>query len=197
MSENIPESIPTSQDRQSSRPVKKARGPATAISMQSNAVEALFAKQPDIQIPSSAVARTSASLAPPPEMVANVQGSSAGAGSGEFHVYKASRRREYERIKLMEQEAKDEEDTEKWEAGKAERERRDAEKMGKNRKRREKAKARKDKPKDNVKQNSLAASGPNPMLANGTQEEAVVSNGHGHGQVDAEEANGIVIHDDD
>ena len=36
------------------------------------------------------------------EMMKNVQGSSAGAGSGEFHVYKASRRREYERLKLLE-----------------------------------------------------------------------------------------------
>lgn len=34
----------------------------------------------------------------------NVQGSSAGAGSGEFHVYKQSRRREYERLKLMDEE---------------------------------------------------------------------------------------------
>ena len=40
---------------------------------------------------------------PPREMMKNVQGSSAGAGSGEFHVYKASRRREYERLKLMEE----------------------------------------------------------------------------------------------
>ena len=39
------------------------------------------------------------------EMMKNVQGSSAGAGSGEFHVYKASRRREYERLKLMEDES--------------------------------------------------------------------------------------------
>jgi len=39
----------------------------------------------------------------PREMIKNVQGSSAGAGSGEFHVYKASRRREYERLKLMEE----------------------------------------------------------------------------------------------
>jgi hypothetical protein len=43
-------------------------------------------------------------IRPPREMVKNVQGSSAGAGSGEFHVYKASRRREYERLKLMEDE---------------------------------------------------------------------------------------------
>lgn len=41
-------------------------------------------------------------IRPPREMMKNVQGSSAGAGSGEFHVYKANRRREYERIKLME-----------------------------------------------------------------------------------------------
>ncbi|KAG6861086.1 hypothetical protein C0995_004023 [Termitomyces sp. Mi166 len=40
---------------------------------------------------------------PPREMMKNVQGSSAGAGSGEFHVYKASRRREYERLKLLEE----------------------------------------------------------------------------------------------
>ena len=42
-------------------------------------------------------------IRPPREMMKNVQGSSAGAGSGEFHVYKASRRREYERLKLMDE----------------------------------------------------------------------------------------------
>lgn len=41
-------------------------------------------------------------LRPPPEMVKNVQGSASAAGSGEFHVYKHSRRREYERLKMME-----------------------------------------------------------------------------------------------
>jgi hypothetical protein len=45
-------------------------------------------------------------IRPPREMMKNVQGSSAGAGSGEFHVYKANRRREYERLKLMEETAK-------------------------------------------------------------------------------------------
>lgn len=44
-------------------------------------------------------------IRPAREMMKNVQGSSAGAGSGEFHVYKASRRREYERLKLMEEQA--------------------------------------------------------------------------------------------
>jgi Protein of unknown function (DUF1168) len=38
-------------------------------------------------------------------MMKNVQGSSAGAGSGEFHVYKASRRREYERLKALNDDA--------------------------------------------------------------------------------------------
>lgn len=46
------------------------------------------------------------SIRPPREMVKNVQGSSAGAGSGEFHVYKAARRREYERLSIMEEQKK-------------------------------------------------------------------------------------------
>ena len=45
-------------------------------------------------------------IRPAREMMKNVQGSSAGAGSGEFHVYKASRRREYERLKVMEDQSK-------------------------------------------------------------------------------------------
>ena len=44
-------------------------------------------------------------IRPAREMMKNVQGSSAGAGSGEFHVYKASRRREYERLKLLDEAA--------------------------------------------------------------------------------------------
>jgi hypothetical protein len=45
------------------------------------------------------------SIRPPREMMKNVQGSSAGAGSGEFHVYKANRRREYESLKLMDEQS--------------------------------------------------------------------------------------------
>lgn len=47
-------------------------------------------------------------IRPAREMMKNVQGSSAGAGSGEFHVYKASRRREYERLKLLEEASQNE-----------------------------------------------------------------------------------------
>ena len=52
----------------------------------------------EVQLPTGYVDRE---LKPPPEMVKNVQASAAAAGSGEFHVYKHSRRREAERLKQM------------------------------------------------------------------------------------------------
>src|SRR5215471_646550 len=104
MTEPIPESVPTSQDPRSKRPLK--RRALTPVSEQATQIDSLF-KDPtkEIQIHPIPKPRTSASLPPPPEIVANVQGSSAGAGSGEFHVYKASRRREYERLRLMDETA--------------------------------------------------------------------------------------------
>lgn len=47
--------------------------------------------------------------APPPEFVRNVMGSSAGAGSGEFHVYRHIRRKEYARQKMIQEKSKKEE----------------------------------------------------------------------------------------
>lgn len=38
-----------------------------------------------------------------PEFVRNVMGSSAGAGSGEFHVYRHLRRKEYARQKFIQE----------------------------------------------------------------------------------------------
>ncbi|KAJ3152333.1 hypothetical protein HDU86_005862 [Geranomyces michiganensis] len=54
--------------------------------------------------------RKEKSLKGPRDFVRNVQGSSAGAGSGEFHVYRALRRKEYARQKLLDENAKEEEE---------------------------------------------------------------------------------------
>jgi len=45
----------------------------------------------------------------PPDFVRNIMGSSAGAGSGEFHVYRHLRRKEYARQKNIQEQAKKEE----------------------------------------------------------------------------------------
>ncbi|KAG8681632.1 hypothetical protein FRC09_017348 [Ceratobasidium sp. 395] len=76
------------------------------------------------------------------EMMKNVQGSSAGAGSGEFHVYKQSRRREYERIKIMEDASKKEQEIAEFEQRKREREEQSEAKTAKNRAKRQKKKNR-------------------------------------------------------
>ncbi|KAF2202539.1 DUF1168-domain-containing protein [Delitschia confertaspora ATCC 74209] len=205
MSEPIPESIPTSADPRSKRPTKKrALSPKAALAAD---VEALFAK-PDreITIPTSAPKKN---LPPPPEIVANVQGSSAGAGSGEFHVYKASRRREYERLRLMDEEVKKEEAQREFEEKKKELERLDREKTERNRAKREKAKARKERMKKGGKggvgeQNGTkdgqvkSKLGRNPGAAKSREGEDDTDAANAGGEVKvAEEPVGIVIHDDD
>jgi hypothetical protein len=134
-------------DKRSQRPTK--RRALTPMSAQSAEITSLMsAADKELRLPPTSNPKTSSSLAPPPEIVANVQGSSAGAGSGEFHVYKASRRREYERVRLMEEEARREKEDEEFERKMEEMRKRDESKTGKNRKRREKAKARKGKKKE-------------------------------------------------
>lgn len=204
MSEPIPESIPTSADPRTHRPTKKrALSPTSA---QANQLEALF-KHPDreIQVPAGSKSK---SLPPPPEIVANVQGSSAGAGSGEFHVYKASRRREYERLRLMDEETKKEQQNKEFEEKMAEMRKKDEAKTSKNKARREKAKARKHKKPENGESGGVNTAG------NGT-ENGEKKSGQGlkrrlpegdeptdsPANVSAEAVNsdeiGIVIHDED
>lgn len=53
--------------------------------------------------------RTKTKKYEPPDFIRNVMGSSAGAGSGEFHVYRHLRRKEITRLKEMEASAVNEE----------------------------------------------------------------------------------------
>ncbi|KAF7323873.1 hypothetical protein MKEN_00608700 [Mycena kentingensis (nom. inval.)] len=82
------------------------------------------------------------SVRPAREMMKNVQGSSAGAGSGEFHVYRAGRRREYERIALLQESAQKETDDAEFERKRKEADDAAEAKTAKNRAKRQKKKER-------------------------------------------------------
>ncbi|KAJ0165970.1 PRKR-interacting protein 1 -like protein [Colletotrichum tanaceti] len=139
MSGEGPESIPTSADPRSRRPTKKRA--LTPVTEHAKHLESLFSKpDQEIRLPPAPGAVAKRAVAAPPEIVTNVQGSSAGAGSGEFHVYKASRRREYDRLRAMDQEVKQEKENEEFERQKAEHAARDEERTRKNREKREKKK---------------------------------------------------------
>lgn len=90
----------TTPTTESSSAPSANRHALTALEKQKNQLEKLLKDpQKPAHVPLPPKQKT---IRPPREMMKNVQGSSAGAGSGEFHVYKASRRREYERLKLLE-----------------------------------------------------------------------------------------------
>ncbi|KAK1639543.1 hypothetical protein BDP81DRAFT_447216 [Colletotrichum phormii] len=143
MSGEGPESIPTSADPRSRRPTKKRA--LTPVSEHAKHLETLFSKPdqeirlpPGVGVGAGTVAKRA--VAAPPEIVTNVQGSSAGAGSGEFHVYKASRRREYDRLRAMDDEVRQEKENDEFERQKAERAAKDEERTRKNREKRDKKK---------------------------------------------------------
>ncbi|RMY84073.1 hypothetical protein D0862_11510 [Hortaea werneckii] len=134
-------------DRRSHRPIKKSRPNTNDPHTQHSAhISTLFA-HPDrpVHIPDSSTQTSHTGPAAPPEIVTNVQGSSAGAGSGEFHVYKASRRRENERLKAMDEDNEREVKDREFEDRVGEMRRRDEEVLRRNREKREKARARKKK----------------------------------------------------
>lgn len=85
-------------------------------------------------------------LSPPPELVSNIAGSSAGAGSGEFHVYKQARRKEFERMKIFEEEEKKEQTEKDFLLQKTLQSTRDSAKTEKNRLKRLKRRGAKGKP---------------------------------------------------
>ena len=83
----------------------------------------------------------------PPEFVRDVMGSSAGAGSGEFHVYRHLRRREYQRQDFLDKIAEKQNEDLTY-LDKVEQNRRDAdERTAKRRKKREKLKQKKQQAK--------------------------------------------------
>jgi len=200
MSEPIPESIPTSADPRSKRPVKKRV--LSPSSKQSASIEALFTN-PDreIKIPTGPVKKT---LALPPEIVANVQGSSAGAGSGEFHVYKQSRRREYERVRMMEEEVEKEDKDHKWEEQQKVLREKDDKKTNKNRAKRQKKLVKKEKAKfekEGIKMDVDKANGTQNGQKQSQNDDVGLekgTNGETHSTgVEAEDETGIVIRDED
>lgn len=85
-----------------------AKSKESTYNIQRRKVEKLM-ENPDklVELPDSD--KTVKKVHEPPDFVRNVMGSSAGAGSGEFHVYRYLRRKEIGRRKEMEESAKKEE----------------------------------------------------------------------------------------
>lgn len=214
MSGTGPESIPSSADPRSKRPTKKRA--LTPASQQASQLDGLF-KRPDqdIRIPTGPP-DPKRRLPLPPEIVTNVQGSSAGAGSGEFHVYKAARRREYERLRVMDEEVRKEEGQREFEDNRREREGEDRKKTERNRAKREKMKARKEKAKGAKKSGGKPADCANDGAGGGVRARVVQSKDEGqdgapeNGDMDVDSTGaadaaqtatagtpGLVIHEDD
>jgi len=123
------------------------KGPKTPYDIQRSKLEKLM-KNPDkpVHIP---VPRQEKDPNKAAEFVYNVMGSSAGAGSGEFHVYRQIRRKEYARQKVMDERKSKEDLNEAYHAKLEENEREAEERTAKKRAKRQK---KKEKKKNNKKQ---------------------------------------------
>ncbi|KFY16593.1 hypothetical protein V492_01231 [Pseudogymnoascus sp. VKM F-4246] len=198
MSERIPESVPTSHNpsHSASRPRKRALSPASATAAN---ISHLFAK-PDAAlalVDSVGSSSSPAYGAAPPEIVANVQGSSAGAGSGEFHVYKASRRREFARLKAMDEEVRGEKMEEEYEREKREREEKDREATERRRKKRE-GRRKKGKGGKEGGEKGAKVGGMKPRADVVMGEGGAGAGGVSVAQaLEAAQEQGLIIHDDD
>ena len=122
-------------------------------------------------------------------------------------MYKASRRREYERLRAMDEEVKGEREAEEFEKQKREREERDREKTRRNREKREKMKARKGKGKGDsagwaggavwggeAEEGEDYAKGPRVGV---NADESAQDQADGNGVEDVTQETGLIIHDDD
>ncbi|KAJ1728671.1 hypothetical protein LPJ61_003909, partial [Coemansia biformis] len=91
-----------------------------------------------IELPAS----TKPTLKPPPEIVLNVRGSSAGAGSSDFSIYRDLRRKENARMKFMEAEAAEDIAKERFADEAESLKRKDDERTAKNRAKRQRRNAK-------------------------------------------------------
>merc|ERR1719322_1370786 len=134
----------SSADDDSSQDSKDARkGPKTAYDVQRSKLEKLM-KNPEkpVNIPGP---RKEKDPNKAPEFVYNVMGSSAGAGSGEFHVYRQIRRKEMFRTRILDREREKEELDDAFQVKVAEVKKAEDEKAEKKRKKRNKKKEKAEK----------------------------------------------------
>lgn len=126
------------------------KGPRSAYDIQRSKLEKLM-KNPDkpVNIPQPKNEKDPNKAA---EFVYNVMGSSAGAGSGEFHVYRQIRRKEYQRQKVLDDIKSKEELNEAYQAKLAENERIADEKTAKKRAKRQKKKEKQKNKKKSKKE---------------------------------------------
>merc|ERR1719273_2708301 len=127
-------------DSESDASSNKRKGPRTAYDVQRSKLEKLMSNPlRPVNIPEPRKEKDPNKAA---EFVYNVMGSSAGAGSGEFHVYRQIRRKENARQKIMgDQKAKDDQNAEyhaKIEENEREADERTAKKRAKRQKQKEK-----------------------------------------------------------
>ena len=136
---------------------RKRRGPRTAADVQRSKLEKLM-KNPDrpAYIPQPRKERDPNKA---PEFVYNVMGSSAGAGSGEFHVYRQIRRKETLRMNVLSAKKEKEDLNDAYHQKLAENERLAEERTAKKRQKRQKKKEAAKKKRQEVKKKGNKGAG--------------------------------------
>ncbi|GLV32946.1 uncharacterized protein CBL_08992 [Carabus blaptoides fortunei] len=131
-------------------------------------------KNPDkpVVIPERPKGRSMPSV---PDFVRNVMGSSAGAGSGEFHVYRHLRRKEYARQKFIQEKSEKERLNDEYhqriEDNKRAAEEKTAKKRAKRQKRKQKSKEKRKKPKVEILQSESSETTEHSESENDTSEK--------------------------
>lgn len=160
--------MPKSKEKEEEKPIVAK----TAVDLQRLKLQKLM-KNPEkpVIIPERPKIKSTPTV---PEFVRNVMGSSAGAGSGEFHVYRHLRRKEYARQKFIQEKGQkellDEEYHRKLEENKRVAEEITAKKRAKRLKRRQKGKQKKRTKADNVEQHNINENSSSEEESSGEQE---------------------------